>query len=40
MDPATLVASASGLLLVTALASAIPTWRALRIDAAAALHMD
>jgi len=40
LDPATLVASASGLLLVTALASAIPTWRALRIDAAAALHMD
>ena len=39
-DPVTLMASASGLLLVTALASMIPAWRALRIDPATALHAD
>lgn len=39
-DPVTLVATAGGLLLVTAVASAVPTWRALRIDPAAALRSD
>jgi ABC-type antimicrobial peptide transport system permease subunit len=39
-DPVTLMASASGLLFVTALASMIPAWRALRIDPATALHAD
>jgi putative ABC transport system permease protein len=39
-DPVTLMASASGLLFVTALASMIPAWRALRIDPATALHTD
>ena len=39
-DPVTLLASASGLLLVTALASMIPAWRALHIDPATALHTD
>lgn len=39
-DPTTLLASASGLVLVTAIASAIPAWRALHIDPAAALHTD
>lgn len=40
MDPATLLASASGLVLITALASLIPAWRALRIDPATALRTD
>jgi ABC-type antimicrobial peptide transport system permease subunit len=39
-DPVTLIASASGLLLVTAIASTVPALRALRIDPAAALHTD
>ncbi len=39
-DPLTLMVSASGLLLVTALASVIPAWRALHIDPATALHAD
>jgi putative ABC transport system permease protein len=39
-DPVTLIASASGLLLVTAIASTVPALRALRIDPATALHTD
>ena len=39
-DPITLLASALGLVIVAALASAAPAWRALRIDPATALHAD
>ncbi|HEX6816078.1 MAG TPA: ABC transporter permease [Gemmatimonadaceae bacterium] len=39
-DPATLLVSASGLVLITALSSMIPAWRALRIDPATALRTN
>jgi len=39
-DPVTLIASASGLLLVTVIASTVPALRALHIDPATALHTD
>jgi ABC-type lipoprotein release transport system permease subunit len=37
-DPRTLGVTIAGLVVVSALASAVPAWRALRIDAARALR--